>query len=108
MCVFPLVCACYPYRLKFCFQIDGNLLTSDVIACFMIMYLSVMMVTSLRSLRERSVRVIHLGLYFFLKKGVLGLPVQGSKFVVAMVANATMFSHLLPGCSCGSEHLLLP
>ena len=34
--------------------------------------------------------------------------VQGSKFVVAMVANATMFSHLLPGCSCGSKHLLLP
>ena len=33
---------------------------------------------------------------------------QGSKFVVAMVANATMFSHLLPGCSCGSKHLLLP
>ena len=24
-----------------------------------------------------------------------------------MVANATMFSHLLPGCSCGSKHLLL-
>ena len=33
---------------------------------------------------------------------------QGSKFVVAIVANATMFSHLLPGCSCGSKHLLLP
>ena len=33
---------------------------------------------------------------------------QGSKFVVAMVANATMFSHLLPGCSCGSKHLLVP
>ena len=33
---------------------------------------------------------------------------QGSKFVVAMVENATMFSHLLPGCSCGSKHLLLP
>ena len=33
---------------------------------------------------------------------------QGSKSVVAMVANATMFSHLLPGCSCGSKHLLLP
>ena len=31
---------------------------------------------------------------------------QGSKFVVAMVANATMFSHLLPGCSCGSKYLL--
>ena len=30
---------------------------------------------------------------------------QGSKFVVA---NATMFSHLLPGCSRGSKHLLLP
>ena len=32
---------------------------------------------------------------------------QGSTFVVAMVANATMFSHLLPGCSCGNKHLLL-
>ena len=32
---------------------------------------------------------------------------QGSKFVVAMVANATMFSYLLPGCSSGSKHLLL-
>ena len=26
-----------------------------------------------------------------------GMLLQGSKFVVAMVANATMFSHLLPG-----------
>ena len=25
-----------------------------------------------------------------------------------MVANATMFSHLLPVFSCGSKHLLLP
>ena len=33
---------------------------------------------------------------------------RGSKFVVAMVANSTMFSHLLPGFSCGSKHLLLP
>ena len=30
---------------------------------------------------------------------------QGSKFVVA---NATMFCHLLPGCSSGSKHVLLP
>ena len=37
-----------------------------------------------------------------------GMLLQGSKFVVAMVANATMFSHLLPGCSCGSKHLLQP
>ena len=37
-----------------------------------------------------------------------GMLLQGSKFVVAMVANATMFSHLLPGCSCGSKHVLLP
>ena len=37
-----------------------------------------------------------------------GMLLQGSKFVVAMVAHATMFSHLLPGCSCGSKHLLLP
>ena len=34
-----------------------------------------------------------------------GMLLQGSKFVVA---NATMFSHLLPGCPCGSKHLLLP
>ena len=32
-----------------------------------------------------------------------GLEIRG-----AIVANATMFSHLLPGCSCGSKHLLLP
>ena len=32
----------------------------------------------------------------------------GLEIEVAMVANATMFSHLLPGCSCGSKHLLLP
>ena len=37
-----------------------------------------------------------------------GMLLQGSKFVVAIVATATMFSHLLPGCSCGSKHLLLP
>ena len=40
--------------------------------------------------------------------GLARKTMQGSKFVVAMVANATMFSHLLPGCSCGSKHLLLP
>ena len=33
---------------------------------------------------------------------------QGSKFAVAMVANATTFCHLLSGCSTGSKHLLLP
>ena len=33
---------------------------------------------------------------------------QGSKFMVALVANVTMFSHLLQGCSSGSKHLLLP
>ena len=33
---------------------------------------------------------------------------QGSKFAVATVANATTFCHLLPGCSTGSKHLLLP
>ena len=32
----------------------------------------------------------------------------GMLFVVATVANAITFSHLLPGCSCGSKHLLLP
>ena len=34
--------------------------------------------------------------------------IQGSKFAVATVTNATMFCHLLPGCSSGSKHLLLP
>ena len=34
-----------------------------------------------------------------------GMLLQGSKFVVA---NVTMFYHLLPECSCGSKHLLLP
>ena len=35
---------------------------------------------------------------------------QGFKFVVFsfLVANAFMFSHLLPGFSCGSKHLPLP
>ena len=33
---------------------------------------------------------------------------QGSKFAVATIANATMFCHLLPGCSSDSKHLLLP
>ena len=32
-----------------------------------------------------------------------GLEIRGT-----LVANATMFSHLLPGFSCGSKHLLLP
>ena len=32
-----------------------------------------------------------------------GLKIRG-----ILVANATMFSHLLPGFSCGSKHLLLP
>ena len=32
-----------------------------------------------------------------------GLEIRG-----ILVANATMFSHLLPGFSCGSKHLLLP
>ena len=34
---------------------------------------------------------------------VTGLEIRG-----ILVANATMFSHLLPGFSCGSKHLLLP
>ena len=32
-----------------------------------------------------------------------GLEIRG-----ILVADATMFSHLLPGFSCGSKHLLLP
>ena len=47
------------------------------------------------------------GIYRRSNKVLLGMG-QGSKFVVAMVANATMFSHLLLGCSCGSKYLLLP
>ena len=31
-----------------------------------------------------------------------------SRHCVKKCTNATMFSHLLPGCSCGSKHLLLP
>ena len=34
---------------------------------------------------------------------IAGLEIRG-----ILVANATMFSHLLPGFSCGSKHLLLP
>ena len=33
---------------------------------------------------------------------------SGLKICGILVANATMFSHLLPGFSCGSKHLLLP
>ena len=48
-------------------------------------------------------------IYIFLEHYIiLFISTQGSEFVVAMVANAAMFSHLLPGCSCGSKHLLLP
>ena len=38
-----------------------------------------------------------------MKIGSTGLEICG-----ILVANATMFSHLLPGFSCGSKHLLLP
>ena len=34
--------------------------------------------------------------------------IAGLEIAVATVANATMFCHLLPGCSSGSKHLLLP
>ena len=34
---------------------------------------------------------------------IAGLEIRG-----ILVANATMFCHLLPGFSCGSKHLLLP
>ena len=44
----------------------------------------------------------------FFNKYKLSRIFQGSKFAVATVANATMFCHLLPGCSSGSKHLLLP
>ena len=36
------------------------------------------------------------------------LPTTGLEIRGILVANATMFSHLLPGFSCGSKHLLLP
>ena len=34
--------------------------------------------------------------------------IAGLKICGILVANATMFSHLLPGFSCGSKHFLLP
>ena len=37
------------------------------------------------------------------RSGYAGLEIRG-----ILVANATMFSHLLPGFSSGSKHLLLP
>ena len=40
---------------------------------------------------------------FLLPCHLSGLEIRG-----ILVANATMFSHLLPGFSCGSKHLLLP
>ena len=40
---------------------------------------------------------------FNIKPSFAGLEIRG-----ILVANATMFSHLLPGFSCGSKHLLLP
>ena len=40
-----------------------------------------------------------LGLYI----SITGLETCGT-----LVANVTMFSHLLPGFSCGSKHVLLP
>ena len=36
------------------------------------------------------------------------IPLTGLEICGILVANATMFSHLLPGFSCGSKHLLLP
>ena len=46
-------------------------------------------------------RVIHLSVRY------LSLPNTGLKICVIFVANAPMFSHLLPGLSCGSKHSLL-
>ena len=46
-------------------------------------------------------RVLDYSLCFFTYAA--GLEIRG-----ILVANATMFSHLLPGFSCGSKHLLLP
>ena len=40
--------------------------------------------------------------------GTLAGHVPGLEICGILVANATMFSHLLPGFSCGSKHLLLP
>ena len=39
----------------------------------------------------------------YYERGNAGLEIRG-----ILVTNATMFSHLLPGFSCGSKHLLLP
>ena len=41
-------------------------------------------------------------------RGTLAGHVPGLEICGILVANATMFSHLLPGFSCGSKHLLLP
>ena len=38
--------------------------------------------------------------------GMTSYGIAGLKICGILVANATMFSHLLPGCSCGSKHLL--
>ena len=40
--------------------------------------------------------------------GTLAWHVPGLEICGILVANGTMFSHLLPGFSCGSKHLLLP
>ena len=40
--------------------------------------------------------------------GTLAGHVPGLEICGILVANATMFSNLLPGFSCGSKHLLLP
>ena len=40
--------------------------------------------------------------------GSLAGDVPGLEMCGILVANATMLSHLLPGFSCGSKHLLLP
>ena len=41
-------------------------------------------------------------------EGTLAGHVPGLEICGILVANATMFSHLLPGLSCGSKHFLLP
>ena len=53
---------------------------------------------------ERTIKLHHVLVIIFR----VGLHLTGLEIRGILVANATMFSHLLPGFSCGSKHLLLP
>ena len=61
--------------------------------------------TLLKVVGYYDVSVLSISVMGFQKKGLdgAGVEIRG-----ILVANANMFSHLLPGFSCGSKHLLLP